>query len=487
MTQDDEQLNINFNESNPFQDALAGGKFSMIIELDPPLEGEADSDNMFTLEKIAEECSRHEEIVGISISDRMNGPTHMASWKLAERLSRISSKPAISHISGQGHDQSSFEEEIASASSAGINNLLLLSGNLKEGEEKYLESTEQLRTCSHKHEKINTGAAVNPFKYSVNSSFAQYLKMIQKINNGAQFITTQAGLDMRKYDELLRFCTHREITVPLIARLSLISHDCLPMITDLQMEPGVPLSREVSSLILRELNEAQDHSSFMNIQLRRLCLQINACALMGYSGVQIKGIKNAVELHQVMIRMRACMEEIISLEQFYQEWDALNQSVSFSPGSSILQSLPNQDVKSSNHAQTGTYYIYKKSELRPVDESLSSDNTDDLIYADFNHPSDFELFRTKLAKKLNLDEKDGSIARLLKKTIAGISDESPADLAKTQFTDLSTCPKKLIHGCCGGTTSDDLCEDGKNSCIHLERIGMAASLNQLDLLEQASD
>ena len=487
MSNDDEQLNINFSENNSFRDALSGGKFSVIIELAPPLEGEGDSDNIFTLEKIAEECSRHEEIAGIAVSDRMNGPKHMPAWKMAQKLSKISGKPAISHISGQGHDTESFKEEVASAASAGINNLLLLTGNYSENEEKYLESTESLRLCKHSWSNINCGAAVNPFKYSVNSSFAQYLKMIQKINCGASYITTQAGLDMRKYDEILRFCTHREVTVPLIARLNLISHDCLPMITNLQMEPGVPLSREISSLILRELNEAQDHSSFMNIQLRRLCLQINACALMGFSGVQIKGIKNAVELHQTMSRMRACMEEIISLEQFYQEWDALNQSVSFSPGSSIIQSLPNQDSKSSNVAQTGSYYIYKRSDLRPVDETISSDSTDDLIYAEFNEPSDFDVLRTKLAKKLNLDEKDGSISRLLKRTLTGISEPSRADLAKTQFCDLSDCPKKLIHGSCGGTTSEDLCEDGKSVCVHLERIGMAAKLNQLDLLEQPSD
>ena len=136
MTQDDDQLNISFNESNPFQDALAGGKFSVIVEVAPPLEGEGDSDNMFSLEKIAEECSRHEEIVGIAVNDRIQGPTHMPAWKLAQRLSKISTKPAISHISGQGHDQESFEEEVAAASSAGINNLLLVSGTLQEGEDK---------------------------------------------------------------------------------------------------------------------------------------------------------------------------------------------------------------------------------------------------------------------------------------------------------------------------------------------------------------
>ena len=42
MSNEDEQLNINFSDSNSFRDALSDGKFSVIIELDPSLNALVD-------------------------------------------------------------------------------------------------------------------------------------------------------------------------------------------------------------------------------------------------------------------------------------------------------------------------------------------------------------------------------------------------------------------------------------------------------------
>ena len=486
MTNNDEQLTMNFDDSNSFKEALCGGKFSIIIEMAVPAEDQGDRDTLFTLEKMAEECSRHEEVVGLAISDRIYGPTCMPSWKLAEKLSRIASKPAIAHISGHKHSIDSLEQEIASSISAGINNLLIVSGNLNDGSDSYVESTDALRSCTEKWPNILCGAGINPFKYSVNSSFSQYLKMVQKINSGAGFITTQAGLDMRKYDEVLRYCTHREITTPLIARLDLISHDRLGDITELQLETGVHLSREIASLILREAEEAEDQSNFMSQQLRRLCLQVNACALMGYNGVQVKGLKNAVELNQFLQRLRSCMEEITTLDQFYEEWEHVNKSVTFTPSSSVDTEAKPTSSEKGRGSRAGNYYIYKTNHNRPVDCIQEKLVEDDLIKADFTYPSDFELFRTKLAKKLHLDAKDGNFASILK-SLTGCGEPERADLKKVQFTDLSACPKQLIHGCCGGSDIHDRCENSEIHCVHLDRLGMAASLNQLDLLEHPSD
>ena len=484
MTNDD-QLTMNFDDSNSFKEALTSGKFSIIVEMPVPPVDQGDRDSLFPLEKMAEECSRHEEIVGIAVSDRINGPTCMPSWKLAEKLSRIANKPAIAHISGHGHTMDSLEAEIASSCSAGVNNILLVTGNLNDCE-TYVESTDALRTCSTKWPNILCGSGINPFKYSVNSSFSQYLKMVQKTNAGAGFITTQAGLDMRKYDEVLRYCTHREITTPLIARLDLISHDRLSDITELRLETGVHLSREIASLILREAEEAEDQSTFMSLQLRRLCLQVNAVALMGYSGVQVKGLKNAVELNQFLQRLRSCMEEVTTLEQFYEEWDLVNKSVTFTPSSSVDTEAKPTSSEKGRGSRAGNYYIYKQNNTRPVDCIQEKLAEDDLIKADFTYPSDFELFRTKLAKKLNLDVKEGNFASILK-SLTGCGEPERADLKKIQFTDLAPCPKQLIHGCCGGSDIQDRCENSEIHCVHLDRLGMAASLNQLDLLEHPSD
>jgi methylenetetrahydrofolate reductase (NADPH) len=68
-------------------------------------------------------------------------------------------------------------------------------------------------------EDIITGCVVSPFKTFESEQVWQYEKLRRKIRMGADFIVTQLGYDIRKFDELIQFCRLHDIAVPLVANI----------------------------------------------------------------------------------------------------------------------------------------------------------------------------------------------------------------------------------------------------------------------------
>jgi 5,10-methylenetetrahydrofolate reductase len=67
------------------------------------------------------------------------------------------------------------------------------------------------------------GAAVNPYKVVERDQVPQYLKLLNKVHNGARFAITQAGWDMRKLGELTRWVADREVPVTLMASVMVLT------------------------------------------------------------------------------------------------------------------------------------------------------------------------------------------------------------------------------------------------------------------------
>jgi len=67
------------------------------------------------------------------------------------------------------------------------------------------------------------GAAVSPFKYTEASLLGQYYKMEKKVAAGAKFLVTQVGWDWKKSVELFKYMKDRNINVPVIGNVYLLS------------------------------------------------------------------------------------------------------------------------------------------------------------------------------------------------------------------------------------------------------------------------
>ncbi|MCM8540757.1 MAG: methylenetetrahydrofolate reductase C-terminal domain-containing protein [Lentisphaeraceae bacterium] len=457
------QLKMNFTDTNPLRERLESAEFVFLLEYELPAEDENLSVIYENVNGICEYVKGAKEIVAISLTDRMESLDSIDALDLASKISARSGKAPIIHVSGKGYDKDSLKDRLAAISSEGLSNILAVSGDYSSDLTKYTDSVDIIRESKKTLNKALVGAAVNPYKYTVNDSYGQYLKMLRKINAGADYIVTHVGWDMKKLQELLLFSRMREINIPMIARLSLITEDDSRKLTDLSLHKGVSVSREFASQIQRELASTPQ---FMTTQLKRLCLQIAGCSLMGYSGVQICGLKTSDEVKTVMETAQKLLSEFRTFTEWANEWKQFHHGVEM---------------------VTPPYTFYMFRNLMKFKTTYEIEGEFRLAEASFTESTFTQRMKQKLASALTVENKGGISGKFLRSVLTGSSEEPAHDLRKTQYLSLNQCPKKLYHGPCGGSQLNGDCEVGKGVCIHNLRISLAAENNELDKLEDPNE
>ena len=453
------QLNMNFTDANPLKEKLESAEFIFLLEYELPQEDDNLSIVYENINGICEYIKSSQDLASISLTDRMAGLEAIDPLDLAAKISARSTKEPIIHLSGKGYNSETVKERLATISSNGINNILAVSGDYSEELTSYVDSVDIIKQAKKTMQGSLVGAAVNPYKYTVNDSYGQYLKMLRKINAGADYIITHVGWDMKKLQELLLFNRMREINVPLIARLSLITEEDSHKLTDLSLHTGVSVSREFASQIQRELSSTPQ---FMTTQLKRLCLQIAGCSLMGYSGVQICGLKTAEEVKTVMETARKMLADYRSFTEWANEWKQFHHGVEM---------------------VTPPYTFYMFRNLLKFKTTYEFEDEFRLEEASFSETTFSQRIKRKLASALSVENKEGLGGKVLRSLLTGSGEQPSYDLSKTQYVSFNQCPKKLYHGPCGGSQLNGDCEVGKGYCVHNVRISLAAENNELDKLE----
>jgi methylenetetrahydrofolate reductase (NADPH) len=67
------------------------------------------------------------------------------------------------------------------------------------------------------------GCAVSPFKRTEGELMPQYFKLLRKLSNGAHFVYTQLGYDMRKFHEVKLLLASRGLDAPVIGNVYLLN------------------------------------------------------------------------------------------------------------------------------------------------------------------------------------------------------------------------------------------------------------------------
>jgi methylenetetrahydrofolate reductase (NADPH) len=67
------------------------------------------------------------------------------------------------------------------------------------------------------------GCTISPFKKYESEVMVQYYKLFKKVNEGADFLITQVGFDVRKFDELLRYMRHHNIQIPILGNVYILN------------------------------------------------------------------------------------------------------------------------------------------------------------------------------------------------------------------------------------------------------------------------
>ncbi len=129
------------------------------------------------------------------------------------------------------------------------------------------------------------GCVVSPFKTLESEQVWQYVKLLTKIRNGAQFVISQLGYDMKKYEELLRLINDQRLSIPLIANVFVPSLG-VARIMNKGRVPGVILP---DTLLTRMEEEAKQADSGEEARLLRAAKMVAVLQRMGYAGVHLGG------------------------------------------------------------------------------------------------------------------------------------------------------------------------------------------------------
>lgn len=450
---------------------LDKNKFSVTWELVPGRGAKEDNiDKIFTR---AQAAATDKLVDGISITDNPGGNPAISAEYLGIKLKELGIEPLV-HFTCKDKNRNQIESRLYALERADVSNLLILSGDypvsgykgrakpvfdydsvqlinlisdLNQGL-KYKDNFNRTKTL--KQSNFFQGACVSPFKRLEIEQLLQYYKLKNKIEAGAQFIITQLGYDLRKFEELIKVCQLNNWQVPLIANLYLLTYGPASAMNK-NLVPGCV----VTDKLLREISEEKKavdkgkKGSLLRAAKMYACLKG-----IGYDGVHLGG-------HGL---------EYEDIEYIITEGEKLTANYS----DYLLEfSYPQKD---------GFYLFTKDEETKLNTDTLTEKNEQgkkDL------HNSSFRFFHQlifakkglfykpfkQICKKIDASifEKPFTASERIIKTLSNNCQECGdcALLDLAYLCPMSQCPKNMRNGPCGGS-KDGFCEvyPGKKNCLY---------------------
>ena len=217
--------------------ALKAGKFVYTCEVGPP-KGAEDKG-------IREEVEYLREVAdGINVTDLQSSVMRLGSLTTCVILKDMGFDPIL-QITCRDRNRLSIQSELLSAHVMGIRNILALTGDhTTMGDHPHaqpvfdLDSVQLLYAMKSLEEGFDLsgkeltekpsffkGAVVNPGANTEAAYEMQILKLKKKIEQGAQFIQTQAIFDAEVFKKFMDRMGKEKITVPILAGIILLKSD----------------------------------------------------------------------------------------------------------------------------------------------------------------------------------------------------------------------------------------------------------------------
>ncbi len=272
------------------------------------------------------------------------------------------------------------------------------------------------------------GCVVSPFKTLESEQVWQYVKLLTKINNGAEFVISQLGFDMQKYKELVRFIQDQQIDIPVIANV-FVPNLSVARIMNKGLVPGVLFPDTLLNIMEQE---AKTSDKGEEARLIRAAKMIASLRKSGYSGVHIGGNN----LHFEAISFLLDQAELFSKQTEH-------ENIHF--------------------PQKNTWYLHEHCKNNGSRKTTFLFRSNDVIHRQFFTPKGPFFSVTKsislTCKKNNLLRKLYTfIEHLSKKLLFRCRMCGDCTLYESNYLcPQSGCPKRMINGPCGGSI-DGFCE-----------------------------
>ncbi len=410
--------------------------------------------------RFAQEAASVKRISALSITDNAGGHPALTPQALGSEIKSMGIAPVI-HFSCKDKNRNRIESELFELDRAGLNTLLVLTGDNPRygymGRAKpvfdldsvlVLAMIQEMRHGLVVHKKapgggvrlpkmdFYSGCVVSPFKRTFPEQIFQYLKLRKKLQAGAQFIISQMGYDVRKYQELALILQKMNFSVPLLGTV-LIPTVGLARIIHKNVIPGCTVPTR-----LLEQMEKWPTERALELRLDIAAKLVAILYGLGYHGVHLSGpgleYKHVHQVIEMAHDHAADWQKYVDDFLFPEEW----QSFLFQedPSTGLNSNKLNSFSRDYKETLSPPYLIGK------------------IIHALFFEP-DRGLFNTakRLVKKCH---EKGCISWLtsfeyfFKELLYQCQRCGDCYLGDLEFLcPQSQCAKKLVNGPCGGSNN----------------------------------
>ncbi len=457
--------------------ALRTGRFALTLEVVTPAR---DGDLRAALAPalaLAREVAADGRLAALSVTDRVQSDDDHDPVRAALILAQASGKSPVVHLSGKDRTPEALGRALGALDEAGLRNVLCVTGDrLKTmpGDRRvpYVDSVQALGLARRLLRAAFLAAGVSPFKYTEEETHTQYSKMARKHAAGADYLITQAGWDMRKLAELLRYRAARGFTQPVMTTLIALSAGGARRI----QKGGVPGVVVTDDLLALVEFEAQAPDGGRAARLERLALQIVGAERLGYAGAQLSGLTRAEDVRHVLTLAEAWRERLPSPDDWWRAWEA---SVRL-PGGEPARL----------HRDPG-YFVFgeRVAPARPLRAAQRRRYLalHALHQVAFHPRSPVTRLLRPLARRIPPSSRVAgwltAVEGAVKGPLVGCTLCGQCRLPDTFYVCPESCPKGLANGPCGGST-DTLCEAGDRECMHALVYRLAKAAGRLDRLER---
>ena len=414
---------------------LAKEKFIVTWELIPG-RGAWESSQEKVLEQ-AEKAAKGNIVDAISLTDNPGGSVAIRPDIIGQEIAKFGIETII-HLTCKDKNRNQLESTLYALERAKLNNVLVLTGDYdletKSGLPKPvfdLDSTQLLQMIQELNQGIVVkkakgesrfkpcnfcaGAAVSPFKATEAELIMQYSKLKKKIENGAAFIITQVGYDIRKFHEMFLYTRQMGWDIPLIGNLYAVNFPTGRVMNNNRV-PGCV----VTDKLLAELEqERQNPDKGKQAMLDRTAKLYALLKGIGYRGVHLGGYN--IEYEQIEYIVGKGEELSANWQDYIREFD---------------------------FPQTNGFYFFEKDEATGL-------NTENTAAAEpscqVDRPTTYKLSRV-FHKLFFIPEKN--LYGLMKKVATAIDGKK----LEKPFHGLEHASKSLLYNCqdCGDCALTDI-------------------------------
>ncbi len=456
--------------SNKLKNSLNNAEFSVLFEVATP---KTDSHLEFAVSRTKPICDAVDKISnfnsGIAFTDKLNCLDSYNILSFADALCGNENRDRhIFFISGTNSTVDDILKLITNSIDAGFTNVIPVSGNplnqkkLSKRKDSFTESTKIISEAAFKlkeNSNLNIGGVVNPFKYSPGNLYTQYFKLLKKIKLGAEFIVSQAGWDMYKYQELRWWLENRGCFIPSLTRIVFLNPEKLDE-QILLKNNSVPVSPDFINILKKEAQLG--YSQFILSQWRRLQLMISGLKLLGHSGVIINGIESSENIKLAEVKISTALKEFSNFDEWKEAY------INFT-GRAEMYPYPYK------------FYSFKNLFNSAFNDLLQPTIMEDPIF------SKKEIIKEHLLNFIfsKAEKKDPSHLYFLKKILTGCSKHcDECTLSKNFNVCIKQCPKLMADGPCGEVKINSSCCLSSRECVYSKVFRIASQQKDIHKLEE---